>query len=111
MYNVYSIIISKRGKKTPQVGEFLKNIFKVTWGQVVTRHNEVWLVGREKPANIDDLTPAIKGLSKNIDGVIVSNIAIVEACWDKNGAFDEDYVNDKCPGTREALRMLQNKEI
>ena len=110
MNKVYNIVISKRGKKTPEVGEFLKKIFTLTWKQVVNKYNETWLCARPTVANIDDIASAIKGLNKKINGVFISRITVEEACWDNGGAFDEAYTDMTYPGTRVMVRMMMNKE-
>lgn len=114
MNKVYSIVISKRGVKTPEVATLLKKIFKYTWGLAINKHNETWLCGREEEVNISDLVSSIQGLNKKIDGVFITKVIITAACYDNNGCFYEDeYVGRDGvyhPGSVEMLKILMNKE-
>ena len=107
---VYNIVISKRSKKTPEVGVFLKRVFTLTWRLASNKYNETWLCARPTAANIDDIASAIKVLNKKINGVFISQVILESACWDNGGAFDETYTDEKCPGTRVIVRMMMNKE-
>ena len=109
MNNVYIIVVSKRNKKMPVIGEFLKNIFTITWNLASDKTSETWLVGRDISMNINDITSAIKCLDKKIDGVFVSRITLTESCWDNNGVFDIKYVSADRPSANEMIRRLMNK--
>ena len=89
MNKVYTIVISKRGKKIPEVGAFLKKVFTLTWRLASNKHNETWLCGREEEANINDIITTIKGLNKKINGVVMYKISIESIYWDKDGYYDE----------------------
>ena len=114
MNKVYSIVISKRGVKTPEVATLLKKIFKYTWELASNKHNETWLCGREEEVNISDLVSSIQGLNKKIDGVFITKVIIAAACYDNKGCFYEDEIVDRGgnyhPGSKEMLEILMNKE-
>ena len=114
MNKVYSIVISKCGVKTPEVGALLNKIFRYTWRLAHNKYNETWLCGREEEVNISDLVSSIQGLNKKIDGVLVTKVIITSACYDNGGCFDEDYTIDKNnkyhPSSKEILKILMNEE-
>jgi len=113
MNKVYSIVISKRGVKTPEVAILLKKIFEYTWRFASNKYNETWLCGREEEVNIGDLISSIQGLNKKIDGVFVSNIVICAAGYDNDGCFDQKTVTDAegnyHPSSKKMLDILMNK--
>ena len=114
MNKVYSIVISKRGAKTPEVATLLKKIFKYTWELASNKYNETWLCGREEEVNISDLVSSIQGLNKKINGVFITKVIITVACYDNNGRFHEDETVDwdgkYHPGSEEMLGILMNKD-
>lgn len=114
MNKVYSIVISKRGAKTPEVATLLKRIFGYTWKLASNKYNETWLCSRGEEVNISDLVSSIQGLNKKIDGVLITKVIIAAACYDNEGHFDEDEIVDRDgkyhPGSEKMLEILMNKE-
>ncbi len=108
MIKTYNIVITKDKKNTPEVEEYLRKVFGLTWKLAANKYNETWLCGREKDLDLNDTIFAIKGLNKKITGVFITRVILIEAGYNNGSPFDQPTESETKPGSEKALDILMN---